>query len=66
MLGHRRTVPLWRHRRTTPLEIERSLSRRRLTASNGSSAEVAVVTARLAQRKLLAAKRRARLSDAEA
>lgn len=64
MLGHRRTVPLWQHKRTTPLEIERSLSPRRLTAHTTSSAEVAVITAKLAQRKLLVAKHRARLSDA--
>jgi hypothetical protein len=64
MLGHRRTVPLWRQKRASPFAIERSLSQRRLTGTNVSSVETAVLSNKMAQRKILNAKHRVRLSDA--
>lgn len=63
MFGHRRTMPLWRRRRTNPLAIERALAQRRPAETNVNTAEQVLLGQKVTRRVLMTAKHRARLSD---
>jgi hypothetical protein len=60
MLGTKRTVPLWRHRQRRLLSLERALAPAKPT--DGTHAELVVISAKASQRRLTEAKRRARIS----
>jgi hypothetical protein len=63
MIGHRRTIPLWRQRRTSPLAVERALGQRRPTETSANAAEQRLLGQKAARRMVMTAKHRARLSD---
>ncbi|MBI3197136.1 MAG: hypothetical protein HYZ40_06450 [Rhodospirillales bacterium] len=63
MLGHRRTMPLWRQRRTNPLAVERALAQRRPAETNTNAAEKALLGHKAIRRMVMTTKHRARLSD---
>jgi hypothetical protein len=62
MLGHLRTLPLWRQRRTSPLAVERALAQRRPTETSTNAAEKALLGQKATQRLAMTARYRARLS----
>jgi len=63
MLGSRRTVSLWRQRQRQLLALERALAPGK--AVRETHAEMVVISAKAAQRRLDEAKRRLRFSDAD-
>jgi len=63
MLGHRRTMPLWRQRRASPLAVERALAQGRPAEASTNAAEKALLGQKATQRMTMTAKHRARLSN---